>query len=246
MPRLVEVQQVRRHGIGIAGTGFILQSPSIDMPVPSVLLFLKSPVPGYVKTRLANDVGDRAACAVFCSLVERQVAALPPGWPLEIHFAPADAEARIRSWIHGADRYLPQVEGDLGARLAAASENAFRQGTEPVFLIGADCPNLNPEDFYAALDSLASGCDAVFGPARDGGYYLLALKRHTPELFRQIPWSTSEVLKQSLDRAKQAEVQTALLEVKEDIDDISSLRRSQPTLTDLLLKNYRSMHKSLR
>ncbi len=215
------------------------------MPVPSVLLFLKSPVPGYVKTRLARDVGDSAACAVFCSLVERQVAALPPGWPVEIHFAPAEAEDRIRAWIHGADRYLPQVEGDLGARLSAASANAFRRGTEPVFLIGADCPDLDSEDFYAALDSLTSGCDAVFGPARDGGYYLLALKRHAPELFRQIPWSTSEVLKQSLDRAKQAGLQTALLNVKEDIDDISSLRRSRPVLADLLLGNRGVKQKSL-
>ncbi len=219
---------VRGQGIGIADKGFFPQSPTIDMPVPSVLLFLKSPVPGYVKTRLARDVGDRAACAVFCALVERQVAALPPGWPVEIHFAPADAESRIRSWIHGADRYLPQVEGDLGARLAAASANAFSRGTGPVFLIGADCPDLNPDDFYAALDSLASGCDAVFGPARDGGYYLLALKRHTPELFQGISWSGPQVLRQSLQRTAKAGLLTSLLEEKEDIDDIHALRRCYP------------------
>ncbi len=195
------------------------------MCVPTVVYLLKEPEPGRVKTRLAVDLGDDEACRVYRALAERQFRALPPGWPVEIHFAPADAGPRIRHWLTGAGRYVPQVDGDLGARLAAASEGAFARGAPQVFFIGADCPYLVFEDFVRALHKLATGRDAVFGPARDGGYYLLATRRHRPELFREIPWSTERVLRRSLEKAERLGLATALLDEKEDIDDLSSFRR---------------------
>lgn len=198
------------------------------MPVPTVLFFLKAPVPGYVKTRLARDLGEEEACAVYCALAERQYAAFPPGWPVHIHFAPSAAELRMRAWLEGADRYVPQSEGDLGYRLNAASAETFLYGPEPVFFVGADCPGLVAEDFWTALHFLAHGHDAVFGPARDGGYYLLALKRHAPEVFRGISWGGPDVLRQSLERAGKAGLRTALLEEKEDIDGLDALKRSFP------------------
>ncbi len=198
------------------------------MSVPTIVYMLKAPEPGRVKTRLAADVGDDEACRVYCALAERQYRALPPGWPVEIHFAPANAALRMRRWLGGANRYVPQVEGDLGKRLAAASESAFAGGARHVFMIGADCPNLGLEDFALALHQLSTGYDAVFGPARDGGYYLLATRRHLPQLFDGIPWSTPDVLRQSLGNADRSGLKSALLVEKEDIDDIAGLRRNFP------------------
>ncbi len=199
------------------------------MAVPTVIYLLKAPNPGQVKTRLAVDVGDEEACAIYCALAERQYRALPPGWPMEIHFAPPEAEDQIRLWLPGANLYAPQSDGDLGDRLAAASAATFKRGTCCAFFIGADCPDLNLEDFAEALRLLSQDHDAVFGPARDGGYYLLAVNRHAPELFSGIPWSTDRVLEHSLEIARKAGLKTALLEEKEDIDDLASLRRCLPT-----------------
>ena len=198
------------------------------MPVPTVVYMLKAPQPGRVKTRLALDVGDEEACTVYRGLAERQYRALPPGWPVEIHFAPPEAEDQIRLWLPGATLYAPQSDGDLGDRLAAASAATFERGVCCAFFIGADCPDLNLEDFAAALRLLSRDHDAVFGPARDGGYYLLAVNRHVPELFSGIPWSTGTVLEHSLEKAGLLGLNCALLQEKEDIDDLASLRRCLP------------------
>ncbi len=202
------------------------------MSVPIIQLFLKAPIPGYVKTRLARTLGDVRACAVYKALVHRQIKALPAGWPLEIHFTPPKAEASIQSWIVGADRYVPQADGNLGARLAAAAASAFRRRSGQVFLIGADCPTLDEETFYSGLAALTHGNDVAFGPTRDGGYYLLALKLFEPALFQGIPWSTPEVLERSLQQAEFAGLIATLLEEKDDIDDWDSLRRSGFTVAD--------------
>ena len=198
------------------------------MSVPTIVYMLKAPEPGRVKTRLAADLGDDEACRVYRALAERQYRALPPGWPVEIHFTPASATQRMQLWLEGANRYVPQVEGDLGKRLESASESAFARGAHHVFMVGADCPGLELEDFALALHQLSTGHDAVFGPARDGGYYLLATRRHLPQLFDGIPWSTPNVLRQSLANAGRLGLKSALLAEKEDIDDIAGLRRNFP------------------
>lgn len=193
-----------------------------------VLLFLKAPRPGTVKTRLAADLGPDAATALYRRLTERQIAAVhASGLPLELHFAPADAEPELRAWLGDtAGRYIPQFTGDLGARLAHATTLAFANGATRVALIGTDCPALDAARLQSAFDALANApADAVFGPARDGGYYLLALSAPHLDLFRDIPWSTAETLRVSLDRAQAATLRTALLPEEDDIDEVSSLRR---------------------
>lgn len=193
-----------------------------------VLLFLKAPRPGTVKTRLATELGTEAATALYRRLAERQIAAVhASGLPLELHYTPTDAEPELRAWLGDtAGRYIPQCEGDLGARLAHATALAFADGAARLALIGADCPALDAARLQSAFAALATA-DAVFGPARDGGYYLLALDAPHLDLFRDIPWSTADTLHVSLARA--AGLRTALLPEEEDIDDLSSLRR-HPTL----------------
>ena len=193
-----------------------------------VLLFLKAPRPGTVKTRLAADLGNEAATVLYRRLAERQIAAVhATGLPLELHFAPADAEPELRAWLGDtAGHFIPQCSGDLGARLANATSRAFADGATRVALIGTDCPALDATRLLSAFATLTDApADAVFGPARDGGYYLLGLSGPHLDLFRDIPWSTADTLRVSLARAESATLRTASLPEEDDIDDLTSLRR---------------------
>lgn len=193
---------------------------------PTVLLFAKAPRPGTVKTRLAKDFGGARALALYRWLGRRQLQALPRGWPAVVYYAPADAEAEMRAWLGPQIALEPQCEGDLGSRLMDASERAFSGGATAVILVGTDCPSLQESRFVEASALLDRGCDAVFGPTPDGGYYLLAMRRLYPELFQDIPWSTNETLRESLRAAGRLGITTELLPHHDDIDTLADLRRA--------------------
>lgn len=193
-----------------------------------ICLFLKAPHPGLVKTRLARDIGFPRATAIYRALVERQIKAVPPEWPVVVYFSPSEAEPEMSVWL-GHLRpagllFHPQCEGDLGARLAGAVESEFTRGATRIFLLGGDCPTLNASDLIDAHACLASH-DLVFGPATDGGYVLFGLKAHHPSLFKKIAWSTSQVLTQTLTAAKKLGLTVKLMPPHEDIDDLASLNR---------------------
>ncbi|GAB5562536.1 MAG: TIGR04282 family arsenosugar biosynthesis glycosyltransferase [Synoicihabitans sp.] len=161
---------------------------------PTILIFLKAPLLGTVKTRLAKDVGDEAALEIYRSLVQRQMAAIPPEWPVEIHFSPPTEEGLMRRWLGEQKEWTfwPQAEGGLGMRLNFAMSEAFSRGAHAVMLIGGDCPELRRAQFEQARDELQSH-DVVMGPSLDGGYYLLASDQPRGELFENVAWSTAEV-----------------------------------------------------
>jgi rSAM/selenodomain-associated transferase 1 len=193
---------------------------------PRVLIFLKAPQPGRVKTRLAASIGPRAACEVYKALVEQQLARLPKDWPVDVHFTPPGALDAMRRWLgHGYD-YFPQVEGDLGDRLASAVQQTFQRGAGPVTCIGADCPSLNARHLNEALRALSRGADLVFGPASDGGYYLVGLKQAHTCIFRNIPWSAPNTLEASLRVAKQQGLRVEQLETLADVDTAEDLERA--------------------
>lgn len=188
------------------------------MNPPRIQLFLKAPRPGTVKTRIGATVGPERAAAIYRELVESQLARLPEGWPVEIHYAPADAESELHDWLGPDHVYFPQCEGDLGDRLSHAVRHAFQNGASSVCCIGGDCPGLDPSHFQSAQEALDSGTDLVFGPAEDGGYVLLAQKTHIPELFTEIPWSSPHTLAASLEKARALHLQVHLLPPLYDID----------------------------
>jgi rSAM/selenodomain-associated transferase 2/rSAM/selenodomain-associated transferase 1 len=200
-------------------------SPQTILPVsPTVLLFLKAPRPGFVKTRLAADLGEKEACDIYQQLAADSLAQVPADWPVRIHYAPAEAEEEMRFWLGDRPQYHPQPEGDLGHRLTKACEKAFREGASSVILLGGDCPDLSAEHLHECALHL-SAHRAVIGPAADGGYWLLALPSAQPHLFKDIPWSTSEVLPLTLERLEEANQEHEQLETLEDIDDLASWRR---------------------
>jgi len=188
------------------------------------LVFAKAPVPGSVKTRLAADVGADAAAAFYARVARGVVDDLRGQRSLAtvVCFAPAGAEAEVRAWL-GSDRlrFRPQCEGDLGTRMAEAIEWGLGHWSR-VCVIGTDAPDVSGAvvcEAAAALDS----ADVVLGPALDGGYYLIALKRNRPELFTDIAWSTETVLAETRSRCQALGLTVTELAVRSDIDRLQDV-----------------------
>ncbi len=188
---------------------------------PVLMLFLKAPVAGLVKTRLAADVGNDVALAAYRQLAEHQLKQTPDGWYQEIHYAPADAQSQFRNWLGQDHHYIPQYEGHLGERLSQGFKRAFQNGAKTAFVIGGDCPALNRQRLLEAQDAL-NRADAVLGPATDGGYYLLGLKRHELTLFQNINWSTDSVAEATRQRLRSADLRFTELPVETDVDDLAT------------------------
>jgi rSAM/selenodomain-associated transferase 2/rSAM/selenodomain-associated transferase 1 len=187
-----------------------------------LILMLKYPTPGAVKTRLVPALGERRACELHRALVRHTLSevdrfAAPSGVAVEVRVAGAPNEAAARSWLGDAVTIRDQGEGDLGARMERAADAAFSEGAAAVVIIGGDCPGLASEHLTAACAALARA-DAVIGPALDGGYYLIGLRRPLPALFRGIAWGGADVLAQTLASARTLSVRVEQLETLGDVD----------------------------
>lgn len=204
-----------------------------SMPMTSILLFLKAPRRGHVKTRLAHHTGSERALKVYRALVERQWTVLPKTANIEVHYTPHDATLEMQLWLGKEEKYFPQSEGELGARLGTSVKAAFERGARNVICIGGDCPQLDERHFHHAERLLDEGHEVVFGPSEDGGYYLIALRAPLPQLFQDIPWSTRNTLEASLNKAEALNLKVGLLETLYDIDEVNELERA---LVDGLIK----------
>jgi rSAM/selenodomain-associated transferase 1 len=182
-----------------------------------LIVFVKAPRPGSVKTRLAEAVGAARACDIYCELVDRVVSSLAGIKDVEVRFTPDDGGSEIDHWLQEHWRAKPQGGGDLGERLQRAFAGSFSEGLERVIVVGSDCPEISPDDVRMAIDELSSH-DLVIGPAADGGYWLIGLRAPQPELFRAIAWSSDQVLAQTLARAKLLGLRMQLLRILVDID----------------------------
>lgn len=182
-----------------------------------LLIFVKNPEAGKVKTRLSKTVGRDKALAVYQKLLAytRNVAS-----PVE-----ADKQVWYSRYIDVNDQWDPkqyskviQQGKDLGERMKYAFAEAFRNGYKKVVIIGSDCAELSSGIIEQAFDSLGKQ-DVVVGPSVDGGYYLLGMKRLHPNLFEDIEWSTPVVLSKTLERVKQERLGLHLLPELNDVDD---------------------------
>jgi rSAM/selenodomain-associated transferase 1 len=188
-------------------------------------VFVRAPQPGRVKTRLAAALGPDAALRVYRRLAEHavhQALALLPSASLRIHYTPAYARPAVAGWLGAGAEYVPQHGGDLGERMRTAFDEAFAAGHAPVVVIGSDLPALSTAHLHEALAALRTR-DAVLGPARDGGYWLLGLRRPLPRVFHDIPWSTPGVLARTLERLRDQGVEPALLEELADVDEAADV-----------------------
>ena len=186
------------------------------MPEPRIIIFVKAPRPGFVKTRLAATIGNEAACDAYRQLTETvlaNLAPLPRSIEVELRFTPDDAKNEITQWLQANWKAQSQGEGDLGERM----HRAFTETNGPTIVIGPDCPEVRLSDLHAATKALQTH-DAVIGPATDGGYWLIGLNAPCPVLFEEIKWSTGEVLKMTLEKAREAGLTIKILRELADVD----------------------------
>lgn len=199
-----------------------------------IILFTKVPRPGAVKTRLAKGIGDEAACRIYRKMGADTVSALAGlPYPLEVRYTPDDSESEeeVRSWLEplGANRFVPQGSGDLGARMEAAITEGVGLGRR-VCVVGADLPEMTPQLVTEAYSAMDNGADLVLGPALDGGYYLLATGAPYPQLFREMEWSQPRVLEETLARAHGLGLRVYLLPPLRDVDTLDDLRLAAPSM----------------
>jgi len=202
-----------------------------------IQVMAKAPVPGQVKTRLIPMMGVDHATELYCRLAHHTfaTAALARVCPIEVWTTPPGESAFIRTCkrVLGLNTY-PQVEGDLGARLyATAADGLQRAGA--VIIIGTDCPTMTFEDLRRTRDALAAGCDAVLGPAEDGGYWLIGLTRVDASLFQDIAWGSATVLGTTRERLRTLGWRWEELATRWDVDRPADVARlaADPTLIHL-------------
>jgi hypothetical protein len=189
-------------------------------------IFARAPIPGQVKRRLAADVGPSTAADVYWRLGRQVVESVAgPGYRATVWFTPSNQGRFVREWLEGVGRieFRPQAPGGLGARMHHAFSRHFTEGAALALLIGTDCPGVDRRLIVEAFAALGSH-DVVLGPAVDGGYYLVGLRRPRSELFRGITWSTPAVLAQTKARARSLGLTVRLLRPLRDVDTARDAR----------------------
>lgn len=168
--------------------------------VELLVVFCKNPKAVAVKTRLAASIGTQTAEAIYQKLCEHtQNTVLQWGGQVAVFHHPSISYPNPWEGL-GKEQHLQQGL-DLGERMAQAFQWGFQQGYSKIVIIGTDLWSLQRQDLDAAFDALADH-DVVWGPAQDGGYYLLGLSAPQPDLFVDLPWSQSDLLEQSQKRIR--------------------------------------------
>ncbi|HAV61316.1 MAG TPA: hypothetical protein DCY13_03015 [Verrucomicrobiales bacterium] len=189
------------------------------MPAPNtqLIVFVKAPRPGLVKTRLAAGLGAEQAAAAYRQLVDHLCPALEESANVQLRYDPADAFPEIKHWLRPGWTSEPQDQGGLGARLLGAFEGSAARGFGRTLIIGSDCPWIDGRDLHEA-ELVLERHDLVLGPAVDGGYWLIGLKQPHPGLFDGIEWSTERVLRQTVAAAERLGLSHELLRTLPDVD----------------------------
>lgn len=191
----------------------------------AIILFLKYPVKGKVKTRLAKSIGDEKAVRLYKKLAENvleSISNLTNSYKY-IFYSEKEEKDLIRNWIKEKYFFAAQNGEDLGERMKNAFNLVFSHGAKNVIIIGSDIPDLSKEIIDEAIDKLDEN-DIVIGPSPDGGYYLLGMKKDSPFLFDKIIYSTSSVLDETIEKIKENKLTYHILQTLEDIDTEDELK----------------------
>jgi uncharacterized protein len=190
-----------------------------------LLLFLKYPERGKVKSRLAKDLNKDITLLLYKNFILDLLDTLKKGkFRVKICFHPPDSKEKVTDWLGNNYVYMPQIGEGLGERMKNAFTTVYSEGFSKAVLIGSDIPDLND----TVLDE-ASECDdhdAVIGPASDGGYYLIGFQNNTflPEIFDGIQWGSGTVFKKTIGILKKNNRKVHILPEWQDIDRLDDLR----------------------
>lgn len=190
-----------------------------------ILLFVRAPQRGHVKTRLAKQLGADITLALYRSFVEDIITTLKSGsYPTAVFYTPEDQGASVQAWLGKHARCHPQIGTDLGRRMQTAFILTFCEPVAYAVLIGSDFPDLDIEIIHEAFRALREN-DVVVGPATDGGYYLIGFQKDAlnADVFQGIQWGSRKVWQQTLDQIEHADLTYHTLPVWQDIDTYEDL-----------------------
>jgi len=189
----------------------------------AVVVLAKHPTPGRVKTRLAVRIGAEAAADLYEAFV-RDLARRLRAVGCPVWWAATPARASFAALVRSR-RYFPQRGRDLGARMDHASRVVAARARGAVIVLGADAPHVALRALGAAARALARGADVVLGPATDGGYYLIGVRRPCRALFEDVAWSTPGVTPTTRRRIRALGLRCVEVAPGWDVDDARDLAR---------------------
>ncbi|MFI1773200.1 TIGR04282 family arsenosugar biosynthesis glycosyltransferase [Thalassobellus citreus] len=186
-----------------------------------IIVFVKNIKLGKVKTRLAKTIGNQAAFEVYSELVKiTELATKNIQTDKRIYFSDAVVDTK---W---ANNYKTVQEGnDLGERMKNAFKKGFEDGYKRIVLIGSDLPDINSQHIENGLKAL-NNTEVVFGPAEDGGYYLIGLNKMHDFIFENKPWSQSNLLEKTCSELDKKNIKFTTLVSLNDIDTFEDLTAS--------------------
>jgi uncharacterized protein len=189
----------------------------------TLLIFAKNLIHGEVKTRLASTVGHDKAMTVYEQLIAHTIETTKH-LPVDKTVFYSKRIELEDAWDNKIYEKNIQTGNDLGDKMKNAFATVFGNRNKKLVIIGTDCPDLNASVIMNAYVYLEDH-DIVIGPASDGGYYLLGMKKLHPRLFEKIDWSTAKVLAQTLKICESSNLSTFLLPELSDIDDENDLKK---------------------
>lgn len=192
----------------------------------ALILLVRYPRAGQVKTRLAATLGDELA-AEFYTLCAQHIfaesARLPATVETYLYYADEEDAGAIRQWVQRPFHFLPQIDVDFGGRMAHAFRTVFSHGSQKAVIVGTDVPDLSAAVIVEAFQALDSH-QVVLGPDHDGGYYLLGLRQLHSQLFTGMAWGTDQVFDQTWQVIEKLGLSVYLVPTLMDIDTEADLR----------------------
>jgi uncharacterized protein len=190
-----------------------------------LIVFIKNPILGKVKTRLAASLGDQKALRVYKKLLDHTLR-ITGNLEYDKIVYYSDFVPEKDEWLSAGFKQGLQIGQDLGQKMENAFEERFRAGYSRIVIIGSDCFELTSYHISKAFDNLENS-NVVLGPAADGGYYLLGMTELFENVFENKKWSTDSVLRDTIKNLTDSNIKFNLLEQLNDIDTESDLQSSK-------------------
>lgn len=198
----------------------------------ALIIMIKNPVKGKVKTRLAKDIGEEQALLVYNKLLDHTCKIASEIQVDRFVFYSENIDRKDQFNTTNFKKYV-QCDGDLGVRMEYAFSIPFKNEYHKVVMIGADCFDLTSSTIQKAFDALDNH-DFVIGPAKDGGYYLIGMKKWNRWIFKDKAWSTMELLHQTQQDITNHNATVYQLELLSDIDIIEDLKNNSELSSQFL------------
>jgi rSAM/selenodomain-associated transferase 1 len=194
----------------------------------ALIIIAKYPEKDNVKTRLKGLMPDDKRLELYITLLKRTIEKLGSisGTDTYIAYAPENAQEYFSQFNVGL---IPLHTADLGTRMFEAFTEVLNSGYKKAALVGADIPDLSASTILDAF-TILSDKDLVYGPAEDGGYYLVGMRKLIKEVFKSVPWSSSQTLNKSLKQAKDFGYSVGFTNTLSDIDTIEDLKKYGPIM----------------